>query len=197
MIRHTRGMATATPGSPGEHTWEEFIELEEDDLRELIDGELIEVEVPDRTHERIVALLAMFPSSWLRARSAGEVLGSGYKVRIGPRRGVMPDLQVFWSGNIAVDQEKGLERGRPDLVVEIISESSRRYDRVTKLEWYASIGVPEYWLVDPKARTIERLVLRDGLYAIAQTGAGNAVFRPASFEDLEIPLGELWHKTPR
>ena len=47
--------------------------------------------------------------------------------------------------------------GTPDLVVEILSPSSRRYDRVTKLRWYAQLGVPEYWLVDPDARTLERL----------------------------------------
>jgi hypothetical protein len=58
--------------------------------------------------------------------------------------------------------------GRPDLVVEIVFPSSQRYDRVTKLRWYAQLGVPEYWLVDAAARTLERLVLREGTYVIAR-----------------------------
>lgn len=48
-------------------------------------------------------------------------------------------------------------RGRPDLVVEIVSPSSQRYDGVTKHRWYADLGVAEYRLVDAEARTLEKL----------------------------------------
>ncbi len=97
------------------------------------------------------------------------------------------------SGNDApVDQDDGLVRGRPDLVGEVISPSSQRYDRVTKLRWYARLGIPEYWLVDGTARTVERLVLREGAYVIADSLADDETFRPESFEGLEIPLSNLW-----
>jgi Uma2 family endonuclease len=52
--------------------------------------------------------------------------------------------------------------------------------------------VPEYWLVDPQARTLERLVLREGSYVIASSLADDETFRPESFEGLEIPLEKLW-----
>jgi Uma2 family endonuclease len=105
----------------------------------------------------------------------------------------MPDVQFFRAGNEpAADQEQGLARGRADLVVEIISPSSRRYDRVKKLTWYAGLGVPEYWVLDPEAKTLERLVLRDGAYVIAASLEGDATLRPESFEGLEIPLAKLW-----
>jgi Uma2 family endonuclease len=52
--------------------------------------------------------------------------------------------------------------------------------------------VPEYWLVDPQARTVERLVLRDGVFSIAASLADEEVFRPESFEGLEIALARLW-----
>jgi Uma2 family endonuclease len=68
----------------------------------------------------------------------------------------------------------------------------RRYDRVTKLRWYAQLGVPEYWLVDPEARTLERLVLREGKYSIVASLADDETFRPESFEGLAIPLSRLW-----
>jgi hypothetical protein len=81
--------------------------------------------------------------------------------------------------------------GRPDLAVEVISESSRRYDRMTKLAWYASIGVTEYWLVDPSARTLERLVLQGDKYLVADVLGEEATFRPESFEGLAGPyLGD-------
>jgi Uma2 family endonuclease len=175
------------------YTWDDFLELEEDDRRELIDGELVEVEVPTRTHEEIVALLVYYVTAWVMAGRGGHVLASGYKVRIGERRGVMPDVQFFRRGNgPSPEHEKGLASGHPDLAVEVISPSSQRYDRVTKLRWYAQIGVPEYWLVDGNARTLEQLVLRDGAYVIAASLEGDETFRPESFEGMEIPLARLW-----
>jgi Uma2 family endonuclease len=175
------------------YTWDDFIALEEDDLRELIDGELVEVEVPTRTHEHIVARLTSALIVWSDAGHGGTVLPSGYKVRISDRRGVMPDVQVYRAGDEPdVDQEQGLAKGHPDLVVEVVSPSSGRYDRVTKLRWYAQLGVPEYWLVDPQARTLERLVLREGVFSIADSLAEEEVFRPESFAGLEIALAKLW-----
>jgi Uma2 family endonuclease len=181
----------------GPYTWDDFVALDEDDLRELIDGELVEVEVPTHAHEGIVPMLSYFLVGWSLTHGGGETLGSGYKVRIGPKRGVMPDLQFYRPGNEPRDQQPGLVRGHPDLVVEIVSPTSVRYDRVTKMLWYASIATPEYWIVDPAARTLERLVLEGGRYAIAEALEGDDVFRPSSFEGLEIPLARLWASAGR
>jgi Uma2 family endonuclease len=186
-------MSPSAASSRPHATWDDFIALEEDDLRELIDGELVEVEVPTFDHEEAVAVLLYFLRAWIEAGSGGRVVGSGYKVRVSDRRGVMPDLQFYRGGNDApVAQRQGLAAGRPDLVAEVVSPSSRRYDRVTKLLWYAELGVAEYWIVDPEARTLERLVLRDGAYVIAASLEGDDVFRPESFAGLAIPLRKLW-----
>lgn len=176
----------------GRYTWEDFLELEEDDLRELIDGELVEVEVPTGIHERIVALLIQWLGTWADAHDAGMVFGSGYKVRISKSRGVMPDVQFFRKENLPRGYSKGLANGHPDIAVEILSPSSVRYDRVTKLAWYAQIGTSEYWLVDPEHRTVERLVLHAERYLIAQALEGDVVFAPESCAGLEIPLAKLW-----
>jgi Uma2 family endonuclease len=175
------------------YTWDDFVALDEDDPRELIDGELVEVEVPKGKHEQIVALLCFFLGAWADGGRGGRILASGYKVRVSDRRGVMPDVQFYRKGNEASrEQDDGLVDGRPDLVVEVVSPSSQRYDRVTKLRWYAQLGIPEYWIVDSAIRTLERLVLQDGTYAIAASLADDETFRPESFEGLEIPLSKLW-----
>ncbi len=180
------------PQATGPYTWADFIELGEDDTRELIDGHYMEVDVPTRTHERMVATLIAILGHWNWSKNAGEVLASGYKVRIHDQRGAMPDVQFYARGNLPDGQEQGLERGRPDLAVEVISPTSRSKDSVQKLQDYASIGVPEYWLIDPEERTLQRLVLRGGVYSIVEALQGDAVFRPDSFEDLEIDLARLW-----
>jgi Uma2 family endonuclease len=174
-------------------TWDDFVALEEDDLRELIDGELVEVEASTWNHEKIVGWLVFFLRAWAEGGRGGHVIPSGYKVRISERRGVMPDVQFYRRENdVAADQQQGLASGRPDLVVEVISPNSTRYDRVTKLRYYSQLGVPEYWLVDPQAGTLERLALREGSYVIAGSFADSETFRPESFEGLEIPLKKLW-----
>jgi Uma2 family endonuclease len=186
-------MREAPATREGPYTWDDFLAIEEDDLRELIDGDLVEVEVPKRRHEKVVAELLGYLWTWCKQGHGGQVLPSNYKIRISAKRGVVPDVQVYRRDNpAAVGQDDGLVEGRPDLVVEVISPPSRRYDRVIKLRWYASIGVPEYGIVDPEDRTLDRLVLENGRYAIAEVAVDDDVFRPASCEGLEIPLKELW-----
>lgn len=188
---HTPGMSSPAASAP--YTWDDFVALEEDDLRELIDGELVEVEVPTALHEYIVARLCAFLTAWAVPRRAGVAFASGYKVRISNRRGVMPDVQFYRSGKEHPGRkEQGLVSGHPDVAIEIVSPSSARYDRMTKLAWYASIGTPEYWIVDPSTRMLERLVLKGEHYLVAAVLGDDAVFRPDSFEGLEIPLAELW-----
>jgi Uma2 family endonuclease len=176
----------------GPYTWKDFIELDEDDPRELLDGQLVEIEVPTWGHERIVTVVIAVLETWAWSSKAGDVVSSAYKVRIEDRRGTMPDVQFYRRGNPAAGQEAGLEHGHPDLAIEVISPSSRSKDSVRKLHDYASIGIPEYWLIDPEARTLERLVLREGTYSIVEALEGSVVFRPEGFEGLEIDLGRLW-----
>ncbi|WP_394851175.1 Uma2 family endonuclease [Pendulispora rubella] len=177
----------------GPHTWEEFLDLDDDDRRELIDGEFVEIEgMPGIEHEYTVAELIYYLKAWVKSRREGPVLASGYKVRITNKRGVMPDLQFFMKDNPNRQQSRGLSIGRPDLAVEVISPGSSNYDRVKKFNWYADIGVPEYWIVHPIKHTFQQFVLKDGHYVAMASLADDEVFRSETFPGLEIPLAELW-----
>lgn len=180
-------------GQVGKVTWADYIALPDDDRRELIDGVLVEVEVPTYLHEHIIGQLIGLLFVWSQTHG-GSILGSGYKVRISADRAFMPDLQFYRVEKVAMAarQQQGLAEGRPDLVVEVISPSSQGRDRLLKLEGYASIGVPEYWIVEPEGRLIERFCLVDGTYRAAGGAMGDAVFAPESFEGFEVPLGSLW-----
>ena len=129
---------------------------------------------------------------WAHPRGAGVAFASGYKVRIRADRGVMPDVQ-FYRGGLGPLPEEGLDRGAPDLAVEVVSPSSRRWDREVKLGWYASIRTPEYWIVDPTTRTLDRYVLgTSGVLDLANHLEGNVRFAPNTFPGLEIELVQLW-----
>ena len=185
--------STMPPASAEQHyTWEDFIALPDDDRRELLDGRLVEMDVPGELHEWVVAMLVHRLQQWAMANQVGIVFASGYKVRVRRDRGFMPDVQLFRRGGRPL-QHAGLESGAPDLAAEVISPSSGRYDRVHKLQGYAAIGVPEYWIVDPERQTLERLVLEEsGTYRIADALGGDDTLAPASMPGFVMPLGELW-----
>lgn len=172
-------------------SWDEFVLLDDEDRRELIEGRLVETEVPNRAHERAIGVLMRYLGNWAAAADRGEVFGSGYKVKIGRHRGVMPDVQLVEADVDRPENEVGYVTGRPRLVVEVLSPSSVRYDRVIKLGYYQKAGVPEYWIVDPAHRTVERLVLENGKYVIAET-ASEDVFAPEGYDGLSIPFAELF-----
>ncbi|NIQ54198.1 MAG: Uma2 family endonuclease, partial [Gammaproteobacteria bacterium] len=83
-----------------------------------------------------------------------------------------PDLVFVRKERRGIIGERGIEAA-PDLVIEIVSPSTAGRDRGIKRERYAHYGVPEYWVVDPDERGIERWrfgieaeapdIVRDGL----------------------------------
>lgn len=82
--------------------------------------------------------------------------------------------------------------GPPDLVVEVLSPSTIRGDRVTKFWAYEQAGVPEYWIVDPHARLVEVYVLQEGRYALhAQLLAGDQLASP-TFPDPALAVSDLF-----
>lgn len=182
----------ASSARRGRVSWKQFIELPDDDRRELLDGRLVEMDVPTGLHEWIVVTLTSYLRAWAMARKAGVVFGSGYKVRIRSDRAFMPDVQFFRRGGRPLP-DKGLGAGAPDLAVEVISPGSARYDRVLKLQGYAEIGVPEYWLINPRRRTFERFRLAaSNRYGCPERLDPDDSFAPDTFPGLCIPLSELW-----
>ena len=181
----------ATTPEPRTFTWDDFLALPDDDRRELLDGRFVEMEMPNILHEFIVAWLCARLWSWAESNEAGIVLASGLKVKVTDRRGAMPDVQFVRRDNPGLGPQ-GFAGGRPDLAVEVISPGSARYDRVTKLQWYASIGIPEYWIIDPENKSVERLVRDEGVLQVVEQVLHDGVFKPASFPGLELPLAKMW-----
>lgn len=173
------------------YRWRDFAALPEHDLRELVDGRLVEAEMPTKWHEAMVALLIATLSPWCSKRKL-RVLGSGFRLRVSDRQGAMPDVQVLSEATYRAAPDSGLESGHPELVIEVISPTSRAHDRVRKVDWYSRLQIPEYWIIDADARSIERLALDGDTYRIAQHAAGDLVFRPKSMKGLKVDLEQLW-----
>jgi Uma2 family endonuclease len=168
--------------------------MDEDAPGELVDGILEEEEVPDNPHEIVVNALIFLLGLWSRPRGGG-VLGSEAKFVVGRRRGRKPDVSVFFSRDRKLVR-RGANRRPPDIMIEVVSRRprDRRRDQVEKLNEYAAFGVPWYWIVDPEARTLTILRLRDdGHYAHA-LDADEGVFDVPGCEGLRLDVSALWRE---
>jgi Uma2 family endonuclease len=79
-----------------------------------------------------------------------------------------PDLIIIHRDRKSIITKRGIE-GIPDIVVEILSPSTRKRDKRDKTRAYAQYCVPEYWIVDPEAYTLEQHLLQEaGRYELAE-----------------------------
>ena len=118
---------------------------------ELIDGELIEMPAPSLLHQAVQTYLASLLLTFVMQRMSGRVYVSPVDVQfVGVV--VQPDIVYVSSERFDVLTQRRIV-GAPDLVVEILSPSTRTHDLTTKREIYRLEGVREYWVVDLEART--------------------------------------------
>ena len=90
---------------------------------------------------------------------------------------------------VVLDDENGLQ---PDLVVEVLSPSTRSRDRGIKMRRYAAAGIPHYWILDPRTRALEAYELAGHAYELTGSHGPGTIFRPALFPGLEISIDDLW-----
>ena len=174
-------------------SFDEWISLPEDEPGELVDGKLVEEEMPDYVHELLVALLIRLFGNWFLPLG-GLVAGSDAKFAVAADRGRKPDVTVFLPGSQRPPR-RGVIRVPPDIAVEIVSPQPRdgRRDRVEKPDEYAAFGIRYYWILDPELRSLEIFELRsDGRYARALAASSGTLDAIPGCPDLVLDLDELW-----
>lgn len=168
------------------YTYADIIDSDDEKRYELYGGTLIEMVTPGTKHQRIVGNLLVPILNYLRDRD-GKAAYTRLDVRLFEKEGeerrdavtvVQPDILIV------CDPEKLDEygvKGAPDLVMEVLSPSTARYDKRQKFHLYQKAGVKEYWIIDPEERIVTVYTLEDGLYGAA------AGYGPWS----EVPVGVL------
>jgi Uma2 family endonuclease len=172
----------ATPAYRMKYTYEDYLLFPEDGSRhELIGGEHYVAPAPNRKHQWIAGNLHFELRSLLAENPLGHVYFAPLDVVLSDWDVVQPDLLFISNERSAIEQDRGAF-GPPDLVIEILSDSTRRRDETLKLDLYSRMGVREYWLFDPELETTS--VFRpsgNGLALVAELSA-------AAGDCLETPL---------
>lgn len=128
-------------------------EYETETLIQLIDGEVVIGMPPIIKHQRLVREILFLLTTISRAKG-GEAFDSPIEVYLDEHNVFEPDVLYLKAASKCIVDEKRLV-GAPDLVVEILSPSTARYDKQQKFQAYEKHGVGEYWIVDPVHEVIE------------------------------------------
>ncbi len=135
------------------HTYSDYLLLDDDARRELIEGEFYVVPAPNTRHQRTSMKLGKSLDDYVENNALGEVFAAPTDVVLSEEDVVQPDI-LFVSAERSEIITPDNIRGAPDLVVEILSPSTANRDRQEKSDLYARYGVGEYWIVDPEEESV-------------------------------------------
>jgi Uma2 family endonuclease len=158
---------------------------------QILDGELFVTATPNTIHQMAVGNLFATLRAHVRRHRAGVVFVSPTTVILADTTVVEPDIVFVGADRLDLISKRGIE-GAPTLLIEVLSPSTARVDRSTKLQLYARYGVPHYWIVDADARTIQAYALAGAEYRPGTLAAGDDAFTLPPFDDLVIDPAEIW-----
>ena len=171
------------------YTIDDIYALPEGERAELIDGHMYMMAPPSRKHQRISTRLVSIIDRYIEEHKGKyQVYAAPFAVYLDERSNtyVEPDISVICDPDKLSD--RGCE-GAPDLVIEVVSPSSRRMDYIRKMALYADAGVREYWIVDPATE-------QTTLYRFEETDAPaiipfNQDIPVGIYENLQINIADL------
>ena len=143
------------------YTYKDYLTFTDDERIEIIEGEIFNMSpAPARIHQHLV----MEVSSEIRSV-------------------VQPDISVICDKNKLTDAGC---TGSPDMIVEIVSPSSVGHDYVTKLNLYQKYKVKEYWIIDPRKRSVFVYILTGENYESPGVYTFNDKIKVNIYDNLEI-----------
>jgi Uma2 family endonuclease len=175
-------------------TYQDVLDAPNNMRAQLVEGELVLQPQPASGHQAASSVL-------------GEELGPPFKRGKGGPGGwiILDEPEIHLGKNVLVPDMAGWKRSTmpemplvpyftqtPDWVCEVLSPSTRQFDRGRKLQVYQEFGVSHVWFVDDEAQLLELLESRNGTYSFVQTAQAQDVVRAVPFDAIELQLGLLW-----
>ncbi len=162
----------ASPAEKTGYTFADCLGWDEKERAEIIGGEVLMMAPPSRIHQKISGEIFRQLANFLEGKRC-EVYSAPFGVRLFEKDGdrpedvdtvVEPDITVVCDTS-RLDQHGC--KGAPELVMEILSPSSRRHDMLVKLNLYQRAGVREYWIVNPDDKDVQVFLLDgSGLFRV-------------------------------
>lgn len=153
------------------YTYASYLTWEENERIELLDGRPVMMAPPSRLHQEILMELSRQLANFLEGKPC-KIYPAPFAVRLFEGQNDRPeDVSTVLEPDITVvcDMNKLDDRGckgAPDLIIEVLSPSTARSDRLVKLGQYQKAGVREYWIVSPDEQTVQVYCLQNGYFVL-------------------------------
>ena len=174
------------------YTYADYITWQDDVRREIIDGIVYDMGSPTRLHQRISALLHYKLMMFLDGKKC-EAYAAPFDLRLAADLSddvvVQPDILVVC--DLSKLEDGKTCRGAPDMIIEILSDSSAKYDRLIKYKLYLRHGVKECWIIDPSEKIVQVNLLLDKQYVSNVYGETDSV-SVSVLEGCKINLREIF-----
>ncbi len=168
--------------------YEHYVCYPDDGMRhEIIDGVHFMNPAPSTYHQDLSRRIQFQLYEAIEQTGQGKVYDAPVDVHLSEHDIVQPDLVVVLTGNRIITPTK--IKGTPDLVIEILSPSTRENDLTLKRQRYEQAGVPEYWAVDPEEHAVVQLVLTDGKDVSREHGEIVAL---TILDGVSVNFAEVW-----
>ena len=171
-----------------------FIEIPDGDtgIYELMDG--VPVIKPSNTssHQQVSGNLVMSIFEKVKLEQSGHVFHAPFDVVFDEENALVPDLIFISNGRQDIIDPDGPVYGAPDLIIEIISPGTARYDRRDKKDIYERFQVKEYWIADPKNASIEVYNLVEGRYKLVSYAASEGAIESQVLPGLGLKMEEVF-----
>jgi len=164
--------------------------VEENKKMEFINGEIIFHSPVKLQHNRSTTLLAKLLDTFVVKHNLGIVGVEKLLISL-TRNDYEPDLCFFGKEKSINFKKKQMQFPAPDFVVEVLSDSTEKYDRETKFQDYAAHGIQEYWIIDAEKETVEQYFLQNEAYDLllkAKDGKIESVVLP----NFKIPIQAIF-----
>ena len=187
----------AIPAKKERYTFADVLTWGEDERVEIINGEALLMATPSTRHQEISFELGRQLGNFLEGKSC-RVYPAPFGVRLFERDGDAPeDVDTLVEPDISVvcDRSKIDKqgcRGAPDLIVEVLSPSTQRHDRLVKLNLYQRAGVREYWIVSPEEMSVQVMLLDGGVLRLHEVYGRKDIARVSVLEGCFIDLAKVF-----
>ena len=168
-----------------------YNEMTEGEKVEFINGEVIVHSPVKKRHNDCVKRLLKLLDTYVEEKQLGFVGVEKVLIQL-TRNDYEPDLCFFDREKSATFTPEQMIFPVPDLVVEVLSESTAYRDRGIKFSDYAAHGVTEYWLIDPAEEVLEQYVLVNETYSL-ELKSGTGTVKSSAVEGFELPIKALFN----
>ncbi|WP_448528016.1 Uma2 family endonuclease [Raineya sp.] len=166
-------------------------DFEEGFIYELLNGTIVKRSAPNPFHQIISGKLFELLSKHIKEKQLGIAIYAPIDVILDEENLVVPDLVFIQESRKNIITEKGIE-GKPDLVVEILSPSTARYDRGEKMKLYKKHQIPEYWIIEPKTQVVEIYAFQNGDYDLVEYAMEKGLVKSKILQNLQFEVESIF-----